>query len=518
MNMLDTWEVQPLHNDARNLNQLPLLLQIQGLHKAFDGQIVLNEVTVDLRQSEVVLLRGANGSGKTTLLNILTGNLQPNRGVIKLLTNSKPSEFKFPKPWWQAGNPFFDNFTPERLAQQGISRTWQGTRLFSTQSLQDNIAVATPQQLGEQPAWAVLRRLAVLKQERKNLRTATRGLAKLGLQNRVTSSADKVSLGQSKRVAIARALQAKAQILFLDEPLSGLDAAGITEVIHLLRQVAQEEKVTLVIVEHVFNIPRILDLATTVWTLAGGELKVETPAQVKKELAQMPRDGIQSWLRKLAGVKGNIQEQTLPGGAILSTVTVAGINPGAVVLEVENLTVYRGKRLVLGASNHKKLEGISFRLRFGELAVLQAPNGWGKTTLLEAITGIIPASGSIQLKGQSIAHFPVWQRIRCGLAMLQSRDNTFPNLTVREMLQIANVKEIPANLRNLLHKGVSSLSGGEKQRVVIACSQAKPATVLLMDEPFLALDIAGLKTSWELIQPQAEKAYLISVPSAIIEE
>src|SRR6185295_16083726 len=98
----------------------------------------------------------------------------------------------------------------------------------------------------------------------------------LGLRGREISSCDKISLGQSKRVAIASSVQAGAQILFLDEPLAGLDSPGITDVIALLGQVVREQQITLVIVEHVFNIQRILDLATTVWTLEKGRVRVES--------------------------------------------------------------------------------------------------------------------------------------------------------------------------------------------------------------------------------------------------
>ncbi len=77
-----------------------------------------------------------------------------------------------------------------------------------------------------------------------------------------------------KRVAIARAIQAGAKILFLDEPLSGLDNNGISGVMNYLETIAREGAITLVIVEHVFNIPTILKLANAVWTLS--HVRVQT--------------------------------------------------------------------------------------------------------------------------------------------------------------------------------------------------------------------------------------------------
>src|SRR5712671_2592080 len=85
---------------SENLNrQGPVVLQARGLHKAFGGHVVLKDVELTLRQGEVVLLRGENGSGKTTLLNILTGNLEPDAGVIDYVVNGTPRSYAFPRRW-----------------------------------------------------------------------------------------------------------------------------------------------------------------------------------------------------------------------------------------------------------------------------------------------------------------------------------------------------------------------------------------------------------------------------------
>src|SRR3990172_6371399 len=125
-----------------------VVLSVRGLRKAFGGQVVLDDISLDLRQGEVILLKGENGSGKTTLLNILTGNLEPDIGNINVSINGSKETFKFPKPWWMELNPF-DHFTPERLAWEGVGRLWQDIRLFPTMTTLDNVAIATPRQKGE---------------------------------------------------------------------------------------------------------------------------------------------------------------------------------------------------------------------------------------------------------------------------------------------------------------------------------------------------------------------------------
>lgn len=520
-----------------------VLLGVRHLQKSFGGQKVLDGVSVQLRQGEVVLLRGANGSGKTTFLNILTGNLEPDAGLIELFSKTKPEQFRFPRLWWQQLNPW-SHFTPEQVAQSGIGRTWQDIRLFKTQSLADNIVVATPGQLGENPFWALLRRDLVGKQERRIRRDAQARLEQLGLAERGTSSADRVSLGQSKRVAIARAVQAGAKILCLDEPLAGLDAPGIAEVMGLLNQLVGQGQVTLIIVEHIFNIPRILELATTVWTLVEGQVTVETPAQlriqdsgvsgvvvehhsdIRPSLAPVGNQksqiemGIQNWLQEVAGVEGKIEEQALPGGARLSWVSPEGVIRGAALLEVEDLVVYRSQRLVIGQrGGNGQVQGLSFTLRQGELAVLQAPNGWGKTTLLEAISGLLPVSGGvIRLKGNPIGRLPPWERVKLGLSMLQARDSLFPGLTVREALKLAQISQIPDNITNLLSKRVSALSGGEKQKVALTCIVNRLfLKVAIIDEPYSALDPMAVNYfSTRFVEVvQRSGSILVCVPSTI---
>lgn len=491
-------------------NSQPVLLQVTDLWKSFDGQQILQNASVKLHRGEVVLLRGANGSGKTTLLNILTGNLQPDRGSIETFTSDIPVKFQFPRAWWQKFD-FGDRFSPEGLARLGLNRTWQDPRLFASETLEDNVAIASPNQLGEQPQWSVLRSRQVYLQERLNLSKAQERLARLGLAGREKSSADRISLGQSKRVMIARTLQTKAQILFLDEPMAGLDNLGMNEITNILRQLVYEENITLVIVEHLFNIPRILELATTVWTLKDGEILVEQPKDVREQVMRSPKNGIQEWLMRAKELDKTLLQIPLRGGALLtiarSTQPCDNLPP---VLEVENLVVARGQRQVLQ-------EGLSFCLRCGDLAVLQAPNGWGKTTLLEAIIGFIPIKkGLIRIKGNLVDKLSTWDRVKLGMAFLQSRDNVFPDLTVREVLKLSHLKIFSENIYSYLDRQMTSLSGGERQRILLACLP-KSAILYLYDEPFLALDASNIESAWQFIQPQEHQTCLIVVPSTVME-
>mgnify|MGYP001195777005 CR=1 FL=1 len=491
-----------------------VVMRGEGLNKSFGGQTILKDASFTMRRGEVILLRGPNGSGKTTLLNMLTGNLQPDSGTLQIFGEHAGTAFRFPQGSIAAANPF-NRFSPEGVAHEGLSRTWQDIRLFPTHTLRENVVLAIKRQLGERFLPALFRPGAVKREQARLAADADALLQRFGLAGRENSSGDMVSLGQSKRVAIARTVQAGAHIVLLDEPLAALDGKGIDDVLGMLREMVAQHGTTLLIVEHVFNIPRILDLATTVWTLKDGKIVSENPADVREEAAEQSTDVVGPWLASLAD-GAEVREQLLPGGARLSSIRLTPEGAGDVLLSVEDLIVRRGRRPVVGRADAQgRVQGLSFRVERGTVAVLHAPNGWGKTTLLDALSGVIPpSSGRIVLKGGAVQNLPTWERVRRGLSIMQSRDNAFPNLTVDESLALAGLATPPETVVPFLGKTVSQLSGGQRQKVAAACAMANPAgRVLLLDEPFSMLDKPAIAGIQEAIAANRDGATLILLPA-----
>ncbi|HEX7758610.1 MAG TPA: ATP-binding cassette domain-containing protein [Caulobacteraceae bacterium] len=169
----------------------PVVLRAQGLCKAFEGNVVLDEVAFDLRRGEVVLLEGENGSGKTTLLNILSGFLAPDAGAVEYLVGNA-QRFSFGRKGQSAG------FSPMSAARGGVGRAWQEVRLFGSLTLRENVAVAVQNQLGERP-WSFVDPRTWMR-ERTIRRAADGWLERLGLAGRALSLANAVSLGQSLRM------------------------------------------------------------------------------------------------------------------------------------------------------------------------------------------------------------------------------------------------------------------------------------------------------------------------------
>ncbi|MCC6485530.1 MAG: ATP-binding cassette domain-containing protein [Armatimonadetes bacterium] len=493
-----------------------LAVRLRSLRKTFGGQEVLKDVNADIARGEVVLLRGQNGAGKTTLLNILTGNLAPDAGTVEFSTNGAALAFSFPPPIWSRITPW-GRFSPETLSRHGIGRTWQDTRLFKTQSLSDNIAVASPRLIGEIPHVAVANPLRVRREEKQLQTVVARVLDKLGLGEVASSPADSVSLAKTKLVAIARALQAGAEVLCLDEPLAGLDSTDVGSVLGVLRQLAETSVFTLVIVEHDFNIPRILDLVTTVWTLDKGRLKIEKPADIKAWFHAPCVEELPRWARL---VIGDVDVITVPlgSGAVLHRVRSkrrANITD-APVLEVEDLVVHRGYRSVACNGRDEALRGMSFELQRGDLGIIEAPNGWGKTALLETIAGVTTAKeGSLKLLGLPLNGQSPWNRRRSGITLLQARDSSFSSLTVRDSLHLAGVAYVQDDLRALASRSVSSLSGGEKQRLAFTCAcDGQSYDLALLDEPFTGLDDKSISGICKRLSAHlGNAAALVAVPS-----
>ncbi len=470
----------------------PAMLRARGLGLAFGGNRIFADVSLDLHQGECVLLAGENGAGKTCLINILTGNLAPTSGKIHYAANGQDRSFSFPSHWWSDLNPW-NHFRPEFVAKAGVGRSWQDVRLFGSLSLRDNLRVAATSGLAESP-------LAALGLITVPNSTST-VLGDLGLEGREDSSADMISLGQSKRVAIARAIAAGAKVLFLDEPLSGLDRDGIESVVNYLRRLIDEHQLTLVIVEHVFNQHHLLPLVTTRWELKDGGLFSQPTAD--GSVPAVNADSRDDWMQALIAAGYKVIEQVLPRQARLTRIQFGSSPDRSPALEVKDLMVSLGKRQVLGVGDNGESSPLSLTVSRGEIAILEAPNGWGKTTLFRVLAGQMqPTAGSWTVDGKKN---PGFELVNC----VPSSPSLFPNLTVREVGVLAGHRLTP-HFESLSRRKCSSLSGGERQRLALALSSPKPLNVY--DEPFNGLDSWKETVNFFIKHSRAEQGVLIMVP------
>jgi branched-chain amino acid transport system ATP-binding protein len=232
-----------------------------------------------------------------------------------------------------------------------------------------------------------------------------------------------------------------------------------------------------------------------------------------------------------SGPVAEIQKRLPPGAVLAQKTSLNGADllifsrtkrtDDPPLLEVKDLVVYRGNRLVLGSRDELgNVHGISFALHRGDTAIMLAANGHGKTTLAEALAGLVKiTSGQIRFDGVPIEQMPVWERASRGLLFLQARNHTFADLSVAESLKLAGINVCPQSLKPLLHRRVSQLSLGEKQRLAFECALRRKNYILgVLDEPFSALDGANVQALFEHIQNAQDCAFLICLPNQIRQE
>ncbi len=213
------------------------LLQVKNLSKAFKGVQALDNVTLDVREGEILGLLGPNGSGKSTFINVVSGHYPKSSGQIMFADRD------------------ISNLAPHSVAQSGIARTYQIPRPFVHLTALQNVALVA--QFGANQNHDVA------------TAQAWQWLEFAGLSSKAHLLPDALNLHERKFLELARALAAKPRLVLLDEVLSGLTPSEINEAIELIRRIRAQGS-TIVFVEHVMH--AVMALADRVAVLNHGKL------------------------------------------------------------------------------------------------------------------------------------------------------------------------------------------------------------------------------------------------------
>jgi branched-chain amino acid transport system ATP-binding protein len=230
------------------------VLEVRGLYKSFGGLCVTADVSLAVTAGERRLIIGPNGAGKTTLFNLITGELRPDAGAIRL---------------------FGDDITrvpSRRRAHLGLARTYQIITLFPSETLLRNVTFSL---LGRSRLrWNPFVRLAA---QTALLDAARAALARVGLDHLADRPLTDTAYGERRRVEIAMALAQNPRLLLLDEPFAGLSIEERRDVHQLLVGIPRD--VTIVMIEH--DMDTALEFAERITVLHFGEVIVEgTRAEV----------------------------------------------------------------------------------------------------------------------------------------------------------------------------------------------------------------------------------------------
>lgn len=452
-------------------------LQLQRISKTFPGVKALQDVDFAVEAGEIHALCGENGAGKSTLMNILSGNLQPDQGNIFL--NKQP--VKIPSPI-----AAFD---------LGIAIVHQHLSLIDSLSVAENIFA------NQQPRnrWGLI-------QFDQLYQMAGALLQQMHIPSiHPKTIVMELSPPEKQLVEIAKALSKKPSILILDEPTASLTDREIKVLFALLAKL-QSEGVSIIYISHRLN--EIFQLADRVTVLKDGKSQ---GTFVKNELD-----------------KGKLIK--LMVGREVIDIKSESVSTGDVLLDVRNLTTHR-------------LNRISFQLHKGEIIGLAGLIGSGRTEIARAVFGADEMeSGDILLSNEmfrprhpkdaienGIAYVPEDRKL-LGLFTEMSIENnivsaSLPAITRGKWYSNSMAAQLSLSLKEKLHIStsdtknlVSTLSGGNQQKVVLAKWLLTHPQLLIVDEPTHGIDVGSKFEIYAILQSLAKEGKGIIIISSELPE
>ena len=462
------------------MSDIPLL-ELRGIEKLFPGVKALSGMSFSVRPGSVHVLCGENGAGKSTLCKIINGIHQPDRGEIRV--GGEPVVMK----------------SPLEARSRKIAMIFQELNFIPEMTVEQNLF------LGREPTnrfgkvdWKSIRRktLDLLRQE--------------GLSYAPDTPLKELSVSDIQILEIIKAISHEANILIMDEPTSAISTREVEMLFRKIREL-KARGAGIIYISH--KMDEIFRIADEISVLRDGCLIDTRPA---KDL------NIDTLIHLMVGRK---MESVFPE----RRKTHEGNEPEPVALEVAGLS-------------GEAFREVGFTLRRGEILGFAGLMGAGRTELARALFGLDPCSGSIRVKGQEVSIRSARDAIGHGLVMLsedRKRYGIIPARDCRENMSLSSLKEVMGawgidrrkeRERNTamgqrlkvktpsLDTPISSLSGGNQQKIVLAKWLLCSPEVLLLDEPTRGIDVGAKFEIYKLITELAREGKAVLMISSEMEE
>jgi branched-chain amino acid transport system ATP-binding protein len=232
------------------------ILTTRQLGLDIGGATIVADVGLEVPAGEFLGIIGPNGAGKTTLFNLLSGLMRPTTGRIELKGRDVTEE------------------PVHARTQAGLGRTFQISSVFPQLSVLENVRLAVEASRG-----GAMRIWRLASSNRDELERARWALARVGLDDRASLPAGSLPHGDKRKLELAMLLGADRQVLLLDEPMAGVSAGDVPGLVEVIRTVHEEEKKTVLMVEH--HIGVVTGLAERIAVMHHGSLlAVDTPERV----------------------------------------------------------------------------------------------------------------------------------------------------------------------------------------------------------------------------------------------
>lgn len=453
---------------------------VENIVKSFGGAKALAGVSLSVQSGQVHCIAGENGSGKSTLIKIMSGVHAPDTGLIRL------------------GDKTFNALSPREAVREGVQVIFQDFSLLPNLTVAENIALPTYISNNS--------RFLSKKESREIARTA---LDLIGVDIDINSPVADISIASKQLIAIARATNLGVKMLFMDEPTTALTRKEIKRLFEVVEQV-KARGVATVFVSH--KIDEIQEICNTITILRNGEVVADGLMKDYK------RDAISEAMTGL-----NISETRIAPPLKLSNTKV---------IEVKNL------------STKPTFSNVSFSIAPGEILGITGLLGSGRTELAEAIFGQYPVdSGEIIVEGKSIQLNSSSAAIKAGIGYVppdrltqglfldqsilrnlvavgidqyQGRGGTLAKARLYEAGE-KWIKDLRIKTKNSQNP-VTSLSGGNQQRVVLAKWLAMNPHLMILNGPTVGVDIGSKREILEIIRDRAQEGMSFLVVSDDIPE
>jgi simple sugar transport system ATP-binding protein len=456
------------------------IFSVERIVKSFGGARALSDVSMSVQSGEVHCLAGENGSGKSTLIKIMSGVHNPDSGIIRL------------------ANKEFTALSPREAVQEGVQVIFQDFSLLPNLSVAENIAL--PNRIVNQTRF-------VSKRETK--RIATEALSLIGVEMDINTPVAEISIASKQLIAIARATNLGAKLLFMDEPTTALTRKEINRLFKVVGEL-RKRGVATVFVSH--KIDEIQEICSTITVLRNGEVVAEGP------MRDFSAKGI---------------SKAMTGQDVLTTRIAPKLKKTKKnVLEVRNL------------SSKHTFESINLTIAEGEILGVTGLLGSGRTELAEAIFGKYPVdSGDIFVNGKKIKSNSSRDALQAGIGYVppdRLTQGLFLDQSILRNLVAVGIdsyrsgvgilsprklgvegdrwiSDLRIKTKNPLNP-VTSLSGGNQQRVVLAKWLAMNPKIMILNGPTVGVDVGSKREILEIIKERATQGMSFLVVSDDIPE
>ncbi len=214
-----------------------VILNINELTMDFGGIRALDNLSLEVRNKEISALIGPNGAGKTTFFNCMTGIYAPTGGDIYLTDPRRKKRTRL------------NGMKPNKVTEQGMARTFQNIRLFSSMTVLENVMIGRHCRTSSLILGAIFRGPKTRREERDIIEKSYQILEKVGLADQADEFSKNLSYGAQRRLEIARALATEPFLLLLDEPAAGMNPRETEQLVDLIKNICAEGHAILLI-EH----------------------------------------------------------------------------------------------------------------------------------------------------------------------------------------------------------------------------------------------------------------------------